>query len=259
MSSFEKRLERLEFKYLVDEATAERVRRDIEPFCRPDVHNPATGGYGISSLYLDSPGLAMHWAKERGDPDRMKLRIRSYAGSTIRVVERKHRFSEVVDKSRAIVSREEGELAAHGGVPQVDSYEEQRFLDEFAMNVASFGAEPTLHVRYEREAYASLVDSYARVTFDRNISAQRVYEGSLNPEPGGWYEYADHWLREEADRTIVLELKCQTSSIPWWITELVQSNGLQRTSFSKYSVGIYITGSVMGAFNQGRRSARMMQ
>ena len=40
MSSFESRFERLELKYLIDEATAQQVRRDIEPFCRPDIHNP---------------------------------------------------------------------------------------------------------------------------------------------------------------------------------------------------------------------------
>ena len=70
--------ERLELKFLIDEVTADRVRRAIASVCSPDRHGSTqrrTGSYGyvINSLYLDSHGLAFHEAKERGDPDRVKL------------------------------------------------------------------------------------------------------------------------------------------------------------------------------------------
>ncbi len=262
MHSFETRLERLELKYLVDEETAERVRRDIEPYCAPDAHNPTPGGqrgYGISSLYLDSPALAFHQAKERGDANRLKLRIRRYAGSAIHVLEVKRRVSDVISKTRATVDAAETQLAVNGGVPQGDDPAECQFFEEFALAVAQYGARPTLHVHYEREAYASAVDDYARVTLDRNIAVQRADPGSLEPHADGWQPLRRFWERDEREHTVVLELKCQAASVPWWISELVRAHALARTSFSKYSVGIYIAGKVAGQYGLARRSARVMQ
>jgi hypothetical protein len=120
MSSFESRFERLELKYLVGEATALRIQRDIEPFCRPDRHNPSRAepglprGYSITSLYLDSPGLAFHQAKERGDPDRLKLRVRGYERSPRAVLECKRRVADVIDKTRVTVDHGDVERAARG-------------------------------------------------------------------------------------------------------------------------------------------------
>jgi hypothetical protein len=262
MHSFETRLERLELKYLVDEGTAERVRRDITPYCAPDIHNPTGGGmrgYGISSLYLDSPALAFHQAKERGDPDRLKLRVRRYDRSAIRVLEIKRRVSDVISKTRAAVDAAEAELAVSGGIPQGDDPRECRFFEDFALAVAQYGARPALHVHYEREAYASAVDDYARVTLDRNISVQRADPASLESRAEEWLPFRRFWEREEREHTVVLELKCQAASVPWWISELVRTHALARTSFSKYSVGIYISGKVAGHYEIARRSARVMQ
>ena len=83
MPGFETRFERLELKVVVDEATALRIGRDILPYCRADEHNvgasAAMGDYTIRSLYLDTPSLAFYRAKDRGDSERMKLRIRTYS------------------------------------------------------------------------------------------------------------------------------------------------------------------------------------
>lgn len=263
MSRFESRFERLELKYLIDEATAERVRRDIEPYCAPDPHNEPgpdrrPRGYRVTSLYLDSPGLALHHAKERGDPERIKLRVRSYRGSPIAVLERKRRVADVIDKTRAVVRREEARAAALGRYEHMadEGPEEARFLDLFAGDVARVGAEPTLLVSYEREAYASCVDHYARVTFDRHIQATRADGWGLDETDGPHtVHFDDYWSRAGADRRVVLELKCQ-SCVPWWITELVRRHALKRQSFSKYSVGIYLTGLEAGEDLLARRSAR---
>jgi SPX domain protein involved in polyphosphate accumulation len=267
MSSFESRFERMELKYLIDEITAERVRRDVEPYCAPDSHNPATDrirsggprGYQISSLYLDSPGLAFFYAKERGDADRMKLRVRGYGGSPHAVLERKRRVADVIDKTRVTVDRKDVELASMGLVDLgPDNLEASHFLSQFASMVACSGAEPTLLLRYEREAYASDVDHYARVTFDRNIEAQRSRSWDLDPQGGRWTRFDEYWRREDDSRRIVLELKCQ-SCIPWWLTDLIRKHALKLQSFSKYSIGIHLTGLERGANLVARRSARRMR
>jgi SPX domain protein involved in polyphosphate accumulation len=265
MGSFESRLERLELKYLIDEATAERVRRDIAPFCNPDSHNraPDSGGastgYSVSSLYLDSPNLAFYRAKERGDAERLKLRLRTYGSSPYAVLELKRRVADVIDKTRATVDRKDAAQVAQGWLDAAPaSPDEQRFLCNFALEVARAGALPSLQLRYEREAYTSVVDHYARVTFDRRIEAQRTSSWDLDPAVGEWSHFDHHWRRRERERSVVLELKCQ-SSIPGWVTDLVQAHALDRQSFSKYSVGIYLTSVRDGADVSATRSARWMQ
>ena len=265
----ETRFERLELKYLVGELTADRIRRDIEPYCEPDEHNPARSGrtarpdqrgYEICSLYLDSPGLVFHRAKMRGDAERLKLRVRTYSKSLPALLELKRKSSDVIDKSRVAVDRKQVEEAAAGlAAPMEDSPEARGFLSEFGRIVAESGAGPTLHVRYEREAYTSCVDTYARVTFDRRIGARRTESWDLDSDldPGEWCEFDHYWRPELADRSVVLEFKCQ-SAIPHWMSDLVRRHSLDRTTFSKYSIGIHLTGRVNGERRRSTRSARPM-
>jgi hypothetical protein len=265
MVGFEARFERLELKYLIDEFTADRVRRDIEPFCRSDAHNPkpaAAGGsgdlgYGISSLYLDSPGLKLFWAKERGDPERLKLRVRTYRGSSIAVLELKRKISDVISKTRARVTRGQVARIASGRLPEPSNPEVDHFLNDFALTSLKIGAQPTLHVRYDREAYTSDVDTYARVTFDRRIEVQRTHDWALNAESNGWSSFDEFRRLDQRERTVVLELKCQ-SIIPWWITNLIRTHALKQQSFSKYGIGIYLTGLQNGEGSLPLRSARAL-
>jgi hypothetical protein len=264
MVGFEARFERLELKYLIDEFTADRVRRDIEPFCRSDAHNREPGdggtakrGYGISSLYLDSPGLALFWAKERGDPERLKLRVRTYLGSSIAVLELKRKISDVISKTRARVARSEVAPIAEGRLPGPSNPGVDRFLNDFALTSMKIGARPTLHVSYDREAYSSEVDTYARVTFDRNIRAKRTDNWALDTRSDGWLSFDEYRRPDQRDRSVVLELKCQ-SFVPWWITNLIRTHALKQQSFSKYGIGIYLTGLLNGEGSLPLRSARAL-
>ena len=279
MAVFEARFERLELKYLIDEYTADRIRDDIEPFCQPDPHNFGRGaighgavghnagalgrdprgsqGYGISSLYLDSPSLALFYAKERGDPDRLKLRVRSYRGSQIAVLELKRKISDVIDKTRASVDPAQVKRIARGRLPAPSDPERDRFLTDFALTSMRVGAQPTLHVRYDREAYSSSVDTYARVTFDRRVEVQRARDWDRAPDPEAWCSFDQYRRPELRDKKVILELKCQ-SFVPWWITNLIRSHALKRRSFSKYGVGIYLTGRLNWETTLPNRSARAL-
>lgn len=171
----------------------------------------------------------------------------------------RRRVADVIDKRRARVHRKDVENAAHGALdPGPDEREASVFLQHFAGLVARSGAQPKLLVRYEREAWVSDVDHYARVTFDRRIEAQRTASWTLDECVGDRVRFEDHWAREESHRSVVLELKCQ-SCIPWWMTDLIRKHSLERQSFSKYSIGIHLTGVAAGEDLLGRRSARWMQ
>jgi hypothetical protein len=102
------------------------------------------------------------------------------------------------------------------------------------------------------------VDQYARVTFDRQIVAQRTDDWSLEPDADHGCFFDDWWRPGFSGKPVLLELKCH-ARMPGWMVELAKRNDLERVSFSKYSVGIYLTGRSMGQDLMARRSARTMR
>jgi hypothetical protein len=260
---FETRFERLELKYLIDEGTAAGVRQAIRPYCRPDIHNALgrgqgpvrSRGYPIRSLYLDSPSLALHRAKERGDAERFKLRIRHYEGLDAVSIEYKRRVADLIQKTRILAEPEDLRAAVRGlGRLKEETPQARDFLRRYASLVLVTGAEPTLLVRYHREAYSSQVDANARVTFDREIAFQRVCDWTLDGEPNRWCELEGHLTRPAPRPLVVLELKCGVS-VPHWMVDVIRNFELRRDSVSKYSLGIYVTRRREGA-SPGQERAR---
>jgi hypothetical protein len=265
MSRFETRFERLEKKYLIEESEVDRVREFIGPYCIEDEHNrsrprgPASSGrdgYEIASLYLDSPSLEFHRARERGDPERFKLRVRAYPGTRFASLEIKRRVADIIDKSRVAIDADRIEACAHGAVDPVLA-DPSCFAQaaRFSRLMTAAVAEPTLLLRYEREAWTSTVDDYARVTFDRNIVAQRVRDWDMSGNPEGWCAFDDHWNGMRVEPPAVMEIKCHTT-VPHWVGDLVRSLRLRQQNFSKYSIGIHLTGCEQGTRNLAPRSSR---
>ena len=67
--------QRFEAKYVIGELQAEAITHYIKPFVEPDPHAPE---YPVTSLYLDSPDLALYQSSDMGEKNRFKLRVRSY-------------------------------------------------------------------------------------------------------------------------------------------------------------------------------------
>ena len=249
MSESSNRLARLEFKYLIDEATAARVCRDLEPYCSLDAHaanadrgthSPASS-YPVRSLYLDTPVFAFHRAKERGDSERFKLRVRGYDGRKVLYLEIKHRSADFVYKQRiAIDSRNLAEAGHEIGKLDEETPQGRRVAEEFGRRVLSTAASPKLLVRYDRVAYASDVDHYARVTFDRNIEFQQTERWDLESQHGVWSDLQRHLIEEAPNPLVIMEIKTG-ASVPHWLINIVRRHGLRRTSVSKYSLGVYLT------------------
>jgi hypothetical protein len=266
--NYQTKFERLELKYLVNEQEASCIRRDIQNYCKPDRYNAqgrsnsnADYGYPILSCYLDSPGLAFHKAKERGDPNRIKLRIRTYSPTSLASLEIKRRVSSIISKTRVAIDRRQAENAARG-LPVIDGPGDANalsVLSDFALVAGKSGAEPTLTIQYDREAFESTVDHYARVTFDRKIRVQAARDWMLTPKKDAWNNFDDYWATQRSDTPVVLELKCETSP-PVWMVDLIQRHQLALSSFSKYSIGVALCQQSYGLGRRlGRRSLKAME
>ena len=255
-ASFQSRFERLELKYLVHEQTAVRSRRDLEVYCQPDplLLGQSPRGYEIRSLYLDSPSLALHHAKERGDPERIKLRIRSYA-SDATFLEIKRRTCDVIEKTRAAIQEQGLADAAHGLAKlRQETADARSFVDRFARLTFSIGAQPTLLVRYLREAYSSALEDDVRITLDRDLAFQRTEDWTLDGRASAWADLDPEVVPSAPNPFAVLELKCPLA-VPGWLVDVIRRHRLRRDSFSKYSLGIYLTGRGAGA-PRGQERAR---
>ena len=241
---------RLELKYLIGERTAMRVRRQIASFCDEDENRvsggAATRGYPVRSLYLDTPSLAFHRAKEQGHPERSKLRLRGYRHGSGFWLEHKRRCNDLVRKLRARFYDQPLEDAAHGRtkLPENDAVAGSA-AEDFARLVCETGAAPTLLVRYDREAFVSHLDHYARVTFDRDIEFQRTSRWTLDGHDHAWHGLQAQVVPDAPRPLVVMEIKCEPA-VPSWLVHVVRSNELRRHSISKYSLGIYSSRRLQG-------------
>lgn len=236
-------LQRREFKYLVSEDTVARIRRYIAGFCVVDAYAAETGRYVIDTLYLDTPRLDSYRATVDDAGDRYKLRVRRYPDAPDSPVffEVKRRVSESIIKTRGAFLGDWARLldGDPGALAQI-APKNRRAIDNFLCHhrYAPFG--PTALVRYEREPYFSLVDDYARVTFDRHLSFQPASELSLEPRHAHW-TYVDDAVSQRStyarQSVVLLELKF-TNVVPHWMRHMVHTLDLQRLAFCKYTRAI---------------------
>ena len=96
---------RYEIKYLVANEDVPAIRSELARRMDRDEHSPP-GGYGVWSLYYDTPALRFYWEKIEGLKFRRKLRIRHYGeldavtDDSQVFVEIKQRVNRVTQKRR---------------------------------------------------------------------------------------------------------------------------------------------------------------
>jgi hypothetical protein len=227
---------RHEHKYIIDEAAADGIRRFVRQFLVLDEyadpnHNNA---YFIHSLYLDAPDLRLAKDTEDGKKNRFKLRIRFYDEVPTHPVffEIKRRVNDVILKERTPVHRGSVGRILKGHYPERSDLlkndpKNLAALERFCSLKDSIKGVGTAFVSYTREAYVSPDDDNVRVTFDRNLYAS-PYNDQFILRP------IDAWLQPKIPGGgVVLELKF-TDTYPWWMHDLAQMFGLQRTTMAKY-------------------------
>ena len=225
-----------------------RVRVDVLPriidalmvYCEADRH--ATTGpdglYTIDSLYFDTDDYQLFWLTEEGAAIRSKIRVRSYlspAGRSEKVkLEVKFRRNAIVTKTSASVPQTHWAQWTRfpGEAPRMRDAEEQDAFDKFAMEVVRYRAVPKVMVRYQRAAFFGRLDDYVRITFDRRIQAQEVFDYDFNTDPERWQAIDDAAAHGGASH-VIMEIKFKHSPPPW-VVALVRRFDLHQNSFSKY-------------------------
>jgi SPX domain protein involved in polyphosphate accumulation len=233
-------IERYEYKYLVPESAIATIRAAVLTTSKIDRYAGPDGTYRIRSLYFDTDHYDLYWANDREKPDRFKLRARMYPGKVSPVfLEVKRRVLDVIVKSRAAVSAESWREVLAGNDAALASLSPNTRAGalKFLAPYHRHHIHPVLLVDYEREAYISEIDSYARLTFDRKIVVQQQDKLEFDGVPTRWRSI-DHRVQTRTEEPIsVLELKFERRP-PRWMVALVRRLDLTRHSFSKYCYGV---------------------
>ena len=237
-------MERYELKYTIPPSLIRPISDFVAVYCKQDPHSQAsaTGFYRVNNLYLDSPGYLFMRMRREGAENRFNVRIRSYGDDPQLpfFLEIKQKLNQVIRKYRARVTDPDWHFAYtqpghQRREPDPDAWE-ARTRERFERVIYTYNAEPKIFTQYRRLAWVSDVDAYARVTFDVNLR----------------YMAADgyHPIPREADLipcdpetsfdpgcSVILELKCHASAVPFWMLDLIRCFELRRRSFSKYLNG----------------------
>jgi hypothetical protein len=222
---------RYELKYLVPVDEAAAIRDELGERMDRDLHSPV-GGYGVWSLYYDTPELRFYWEKIEGLKFRRKLRIRHYGdldGVTDEspvCVEVKQRVNRVTQKRRITLPYETARRLCDDRelIDHADS--ERGFVNEVYELVIRLNLQATAITGYQREALVGRAeDTGLRVTFDRRIRGRDrdFHFGTASPE--NRFIVPPHLS--------VMEIKVNERA-PYWITDLAARRNLSLIRVSKY-------------------------
>jgi len=223
-----KTFKRYEIKYFVTPEQYRIMQAELAKHMTLDQFCRKTGSYMIYNLYFDTDhddiirrSLAKPYYRE-------KLRMRSYrtltGGGDIVFLELKKKIGGIVAKRRASLTFSQAVAFAENGImPATDNYKDRQVLAEIREFLNRCPAQPKVFISYERTAYFDQQNPDLRVSFDKNILARRE---DLNLAS----DYGAELL--PADR-ILMEIKCWRN-IPLWLSRLLASQKIYKTSFSKY-------------------------
>ncbi|GHH62565.1 SPX domain protein involved in polyphosphate accumulation [Streptomyces umbrinus] len=222
---------RFELKYLVPVEQAAEIRDELAERMDRDLNSPA-GGYGVWSLYYDTPQLRFYWEKIEGLKFRRKLRIRHYGtpdgvtDDSPVCVEIKQRVNRVTQKRRITLPYGVARQLCDGRELIEHSARESAFIQEVLELVVRLNLLPTAITGYQREALVGRdADTGLRVTFDRRIRGRDRDFHFGTPNPENRFTIPPHLS--------VMEIKVNERT-PYWITDLAARRNLNLIRVSKY-------------------------
>jgi len=237
-------VKRYEKKYLIHPALVPEIRKYITHFVIPDKFGIGPlPEYVITTLYLDTPYLSFHYAKELEYDKRFKLRIRTYneIGSSPVFAEVKSKLRDTIVKKRVIIPFDKWnrELVYSTELPYIfrSRQQETDFLD-FARLARETCAEPSNVVRYTRESYVGPGELYVRITFDRKLEYCPRPNWTNFGKGETWYPMDSGDDLGDNYSGVVLEIKT-LEEVPVWIIDMIERFSLQNRGNCKYSNGIW--------------------
>ncbi len=237
-------LERYELKYMIPFDYVEQISSFVKPYCSMDKYSEITPGnfYRVNNLYLDSPKFSFLKNRIEGVNSRFNMRVRAY-GEESKLpyfIEIKHKRGNLVKKYRAKINHSSWykaySEAGFVGKEESDDLKETKNKELFERLVYTYNASPKILTQYLRKAFISDIDDYARVTFDIDLKYMEENDWNLIPDQSKMINY-DHSFSFDENCSVILELKCYTSQVPYWMLDLIREFNLKRISFSKYLSG----------------------
>jgi len=231
-------ISRYESKYLVTESMVPALREYIGAFCSVDRNAGPDGRYAVNNLYFETPDLRFYNDTRLKRFTRFKPRCRFYGDGSDGYLwlELKHKVQNVTWKIRRRIPVDGWDTIFESGFDSADPRARRvKVVESFEDAVICFGAAPYVFVRYNREPYVSDVNTYGRITFDRQLS-YCMAEGSArlrHDRPYIFYDDAVTAIHDDGESPVLLEIKTETS-VPIWIQNMIQKFELNRRGFSKY-------------------------
>ena len=227
--------QRHEKKFLMEESVMRRLLPEIRKHMEVDEHCLNGKTYPIANLYYDTDhddvirdSLQKPFYKE-------KLRMRSYGipeSDRSRVfLEIKKKVDGVVTKRRARLTYIEAKRFLDRRIyPKTDDYMTMQVLREIDYYLSHKEVHATTRISYDRYAFFDKEDKSFRLTFDQNI----YY---LKAEKGKKIDFQDRrkGYRVIPDHLRLMEVKV-SNAYPLWFVKLLEDDGVQPVSFSKYGV-----------------------
>lgn len=227
-------------KFVINAAQRETLMTKLSPHLRADDNADETAYYPIVSLYYDTPERDCYWEKIRGLSNRRKFRVRVYGSMDGKLpptvfIEVKHKADGRGVKRRVKMPLDEALRVGEGKWPNValDYFGEHVVSEIINGLVIRRGFAPTMLMRYDRRAYASVdPQSDLRITYDTGI----LYRlDNLVPVPDDRRFDPKNQLHPEG--TSVLEVKIG-GCIPHWLGKVIAETGCLLSSHSKYCLAL---------------------
>jgi hypothetical protein len=216
-----------ELKFLLTEAQAREVEERVRGALVPDAHADPDlgGGYRTTSLYCDTPDLAVYYRV--GQYKRRKHRLRRYGRDDGVYLERKTKWGDRVRKRRtAIAGAELGQLAHPMSAIDWPGHWFHRHLLRRQLV-------PVCRIAYERVALVGhSAEGPLRLTFDRRVRGVLTRDWCVEAFDGG------HPLLTDG---VVCEFKYR-GFVPALFKDVIGRMGLTPAPVSKYRAFVRAAG-----------------
>lgn len=214
---------RHELKFQVSDLELQMIRYRLKLLMQADIHQDEDA-YTVRSLYFDDLYDSCMRENEDGVDNRRKYRIRIYNGSdSVIKLEKKIKIRGMTRKVSQEISRADC-LAYMAGRTIELGAETSELEKELYVEMKMSGMHPVGIVEYERTAFVE-PNGNVRITFDRNIG--------VTEKTGGFLDQDISPVPALPTGVHVLEVKYD-ELLPGYLSQVLETGGLQRSSFSKY-------------------------
>ena len=219
---------RYEHKYLINLHQFDIIKRLVEQYMVLDAYNKNYEPYTISNLYFDTTDDFLIRTSLGKPKYKEKLRMRAYGipkADAHVFLEIKKKFKGLVNKRRTELKLGEAyEFVKSKKAPKLKPYMNVQVLHEIEYFMSCYELSPKVYIAYDRIAYFDRADADLRISFDFNIRSRR-HDLAL--------ESGDVGSPLLPGTMCLMEIKTATAK-PLWITHMLASLDITRTSFSKY-------------------------